>query len=51
MERREGVGKRGVDDTPGSSKSLLVGGENDLYERTGFPQIVQGKTGENWGES
>jgi hypothetical protein len=40
-----------VAETRWPDDSLLQGSEKDLYGSTGFPQAVQGKQGENKGES
>jgi hypothetical protein len=38
-------------DTFEKGNSLPIAGEKTLYGRSGFPQLVQGKPGENYGES
>src|SRR5216684_6514224 len=45
------AGRETQDETQGSQESLQMELEKRLYVRTGFPQLVQGKRGENWGES
>jgi hypothetical protein len=40
-----------TDDTETAGRSLSGEARKGLYEGTGFPQVVQGKRGENRGES
>ena len=49
MRSREVVGRR---ERNGWGRGITTeGGGKGLYERTGYPQPVQGKRGENLGES
>ena len=49
---RQDVSGKGIEhETQGRRESLQREPRNGLYEGTGFPQLVQGKRGENWGES